>query len=125
MSTLVAERRLDRNGVLVTRHVRPQSGPSRSLAGLPAPMVATAAPELVEFDDLNVMVTVGVRDYASGACERVEEYLQDEYGAAFDYDTETGAEIVRFTSADDADRFDSDFHEGSLRDELRGIVQAS
>ena len=78
--------------------------------------------ETVEIDDLNLMASLGIYDTSSGACERVESYLGDEYGAAFEYDEEEGGEIVRFDSNEGLDRFNADFYNGDLRSELREVA---
>lgn len=125
MSILIAERRMDKNGRLVTKHIRPQQASPARLSLVPAPTVAPEVPELVEYDDLNVMATLGVYDYDSSACEKVETYLEDEYGAFFGYNTEDGIETVSFETNDDAERFRADFYEGGLREELREIAEAA
>jgi hypothetical protein len=42
MSNLIPEKRVNKNGVAVTKHVKPAGAPSASLSGLPAPALPTA-----------------------------------------------------------------------------------
>ena len=117
---LIAEPRADKNGKVVTRHVKNGPVSLTNIKSVPAP--ALPASDIAEVDDLNVMSKLGIYDTSSAACERVESYLEDEYGATFEYDLEEGVETVTFQSSREADRFASDFAHGDLRDELKEIA---
>ena len=125
MSILIAEPRADKNGKMVTRHVRNEVVASSNMGFVPAPTLTAPeeSPEMVEIDDLNVMESLGIYDTNSSACERVESYLADEYGASFEYDEKEGTETIIFESSDDSDRFTADLYSGELRAELKEIAE--
>jgi hypothetical protein len=127
MSMLIAEPRADINGKIVTRHVKAEVPSQNSLRVMPAPSIPVAeeAPELVELDDVNVMASLRIFDTNSSACENVETYLEDEYGASFSYDEEEGIETITFDDSKSADRFTRDYYSGDLREELREIARDS
>lgn len=124
MSMLIAEPRADKNGKVVTRHVKGEVSPQTSLRAVPAPHIPTSeeTSDIVEFDDFNLMYSLRIYDTNSSACENVESYLEDEYGASFEYDTSEGTETIIFSSSRNADRFVDDFHNGVLRQELKDIA---
>lgn len=125
MSTLIAEPRADKNGKIVTRHVKGEFSPQNPLRAVPAPHISITSQErsdIVEVDDLNIMASLRIFDTNSSACENVETYLEDEYGATFEYDLEEGLETVIFESAKDYDRFTADFYGGELKAELKEIA---
>lgn len=124
MSMLIAEPRADKNGKVVTRHVKGESPVSTSLRAVPAPHIPVSkeVPETVEFDDFNLMYALRIYDTNSSACENVESYLADEYGASFEYDTSEGTETITFESEKSAARFIEDYHNGGLKEELKEIA---
>lgn len=121
---LIAEPRADKNGKVVTRHVKGEFFPQNNLRAVPAPHIPAAekVSETVELDDFNLMASLRIFDTNSSACENVESYLEDEYGASFEYDTSEGTETITFPSSRDADRFVEDFHNGGLKQELKEIA---
>ena len=127
MTTLIAEPRADKNGKIVTRHVKGEFTPQSNLRLVPAPFLPAAeeVTETVETDDFNVMASLRIFDTNSSACENVETYLEDEYGASFEYDIEEGIETVTFDSARGYDRFTADFYGGDLKEELKEIARNS
>lgn len=121
---LIAEPRADKNGKVVTRHVKGDSSPKASLRAVPAPHIPAIdeVSETVELDDFNLMAALRIYDTNSSACENVESYLADEYGASFEYDSSEGTEVITFESEKSASRFVEDFHNGGLKQELREIA---
>jgi hypothetical protein len=127
MSMLIAEPRADKNGKIVVRHVKGEFSPQNNLRAVPAPNISLVQErsDIVEVDDLNLMASLRIFDTNSSACENVETYLEDEYGATFEYDLEEGTETVIFESAKGYDRFSADFYSGELREELKEIARNS
>lgn len=124
---LIAEPRADKNGKIVTRHIKGDFAHQSTMKSVPAPFlpVAEEVTDTVETDDLNVMSSLRIFDTNSSACENVETYLEDEYGASFEYDLEEGIETVTFDSARGYDRFTADFYGGDLKEELKEIARNS
>jgi len=124
MSMLIAEPRADKNGKIVTRHVKGEFSSQNNLRAVPAPYIPSAeeATDTVELDDFNLMASLGIYDTNSSACENVETYLEEEYGASFEYDLLEGTETITFNSSDHADQFTADFYNGDLKLELKEIA---
>lgn len=122
MSTLVAELRQDVTGKMVTRHVKTGVASTARNFNAPAPtFVADSASDATEIDDANIMSQLGIYDSSSADCERVEEYLDDEFGATFDY--EDGVELITFSDSRQAQRFTSALSSGELKSDLLEMLE--
>lgn len=122
MSTLVAELRQDVTGKMVTRHVKTGVASTARNFNAPAPtFVADPAVETTEIDDANIMEHLGVYDTSSADCERVEEYLDDEFGATFEYDD--GVELITFADSRQAQRFTEALASGELKTDLLEMLE--
>lgn len=122
MSTLVAELRPDVTGKMVTRHVKVGVTPVARNFSAPAPtFTPDSGSDVAEIDDANIMSQLGIYDTSSADCERVEEYLEDEYGATFNYDD--GVEMITFNDSHEAQRFSDALCSGSLKPELKDMLE--